>query len=72
MNNSVIQEIERRGLKNVKVENAFKGTIIDRIDLCQLLLSEGRLLFTEKVPNLKAAFQSALWDTTRAKSKRYP
>jgi hypothetical protein len=57
---------------DVTLEDVWKSTILDRIDLVQLLLGEGRLLFTEAVPGIKAAFSTALWDEKKGKLKGVP
>jgi len=61
-----------RGIEGIVIENAYKSTILDRIDLCQILLGENRLLFTSKVPGIKNGFATALWDTEKAKLKGVP
>jgi hypothetical protein len=53
LNNALTLAIQEKGIEGVTVENAYKSTILDRIDLCQLLLAEKRLLFTENVPGIK-------------------
>jgi PBSX family phage terminase large subunit len=72
LNNAIIYEIQNRGIKGITVENAYKSTILDRIDLCQILLGEKLLLFTSKVPGIKNGFSTALWDTEKAKLKGVP
>jgi hypothetical protein len=64
--------VRERGIKDVKIINAYKSTILDRIDLCQVLLGEKRLLFTSNVPGIKAGFATALWDTEKQKLKGVP
>ena len=71
MNNNLIKAIDDLGIKNVEVQNAYKGSIVDRIDLGQLLLADKRLLFLN-TPCLKLAFQSALWDKEKSKAKKIP
>ena len=71
MNNAVINAIEKKQIKNVDVQNAWKGSIVDRIDLCQLLLADKRLWFLE-TPCLKSAFLNAMWDTEKSKVKKIP
>jgi PBSX family phage terminase large subunit len=72
MNNALTLAVRERGIKDVKIINAYKSTILDRIDLCQVLLGEKRLLFTSKVPGIKAGFSTALWDTEKQKLKGVP
>ena len=40
--------------------------------MVQILFSERRLLFTDRVPGLKAAFATALWDTEAQKKQGKP
>jgi len=72
LNNALILELQNRGIEGIAVENAFKSTILDRIDLCQILLAERRLLFTSKTPGIKDGFSTALWDTEKGKLKGVP
>jgi PBSX family phage terminase large subunit len=72
LNNAIIYELREKGITGISVVNAYKSTILDRIDLCQILLGEKRLLFTEKVPCIKKAFSTALWDTEKQKLKGVP
>jgi len=71
-NNAIKYEIANQGIQGITIENAYKSTILDRIDLCQYLLEEKRLLFTSKVPGIKNGFATALWDTEKAKLKGVP
>jgi hypothetical protein len=72
MNNALTLAVRERGIKDIKIINAYKSTILDRIDLCQVLLGEKRLLFTSNVPGIKAGFSTALWDTEKQKLKGGP
>jgi PBSX family phage terminase large subunit len=72
LNNAIIYELREKGITGISVVNAYKSTILDRIDLCQILLGEKRLLFTENVPCIKKAFSTALWDTEKQKLKGVP
>lgn len=72
LNNALVLELNEKGVEGVTVENAYKSTILDRIDLVQILLGEARLLFTENVPCTKKAFSTALWDTEKGKLKGIP
>jgi hypothetical protein len=72
LNNAVRYELMNRGIEGVTVENAYKSTILDRIDLCQILLGERRLLFTSKTPGVKKGFSTALWDAEKARLKGVP
>ena len=72
LNNALKLCIIEQGIEGIFIENAFKSTILDRIDLCQILLAESRLLFTQAVPGLKAAFSTALWDSEKGKLKGVP
>jgi len=72
LNNALILALNETGIEGITIQNAFKGTILDRIDLCQILLAEQRLLFTGSVPYTKAAFNTALWDSKKGKIKGVP
>jgi hypothetical protein len=72
LNNAIKLELINRGTEGVSIENAYKSTILDRIDLCQIILAEKRLLFTHTVPKLKKAFLSAMWDSKKSKLKGIP
>jgi len=72
LNNALIMALNETGIEGIAVHNAYKGKILDRIDLCQILLAERRLLFTENVPSMKAAFNTALWDSEAGKLKGIP
>jgi len=72
INNALKLAVKEQGI-DVEIENAYKSTILDRVELCQILLSEKRLLFTDQVPGLKKAFSTALWDSSdKAKLKGVP
>jgi PBSX family phage terminase large subunit len=71
-NNSIRLELLNSGIEGISIENAYKSTILDRIDLTQILLGERRLLFTYSVPNLKKAFSNAMWDSKKSKLKGVP
>ena len=72
INNAIKLELINRGIEGITFEPAYKSTILDRIDLIQILLSDKRFLFTSKVPRTKKGFQNALWDTQKAKIKGIP
>jgi len=72
LNNALKLELIDRNIEGISIENAFKSTILDRIDLSQILLGEKRLLFTHAVPNLKKAFLTAQWDSKKSKLKGVP
>jgi hypothetical protein len=72
LNNSIRFELINRQIEGISIENAYKSTILDRIDLSQILLAEKRLLFTHSVPNLKKAFLNAMWDSKKSKLKGVP
>jgi PBSX family phage terminase large subunit len=72
LNNQIRKKIREKGLFNVKIYNCYKGLINDRIDLEQILLSEKRIFFTDKVPGLKAAYSTALWDVEKQKKEGKP
>jgi PBSX family phage terminase large subunit len=72
LNNALILALNETGTEGISIQNAFKSTILDRVDLCQLLLAEQRLLFTENVPATKAAFNTALWDSKQGRIKGVP
>jgi len=70
INNALILELQ--GIKGLKIEDCYKSTILDRIDLVNYLLGQGRLIFTKAVPHVKAGFAQALWDTEKGKLKGIP
>jgi phage terminase large subunit len=72
LNNQIRKKIREKGLTGVKMYNCHKGLINDRIDLEQILLSEKRIYFTDKVPGLKAAYATALWDVEKQKKEGKP
>jgi PBSX family phage terminase large subunit len=72
LNNAISLELINREIEGITIENAYKSTILDRIDLSQILLGERRLLFTHAVPCLKKAFLTALWDSKKSKLKGVP
>jgi PBSX family phage terminase large subunit len=72
LNNDIKLELINSGIEGIAIENAYKSTILDRIDLSQILLGEKRLLFTQNVPNLKKAFLTAMWDSKKSKLKGVP
>ena len=72
LNNQIRKKIRLSGLLGVSVQNCYKGQINDRIDLEQILLSEKRLFFTARVPGLKAAYSTAIWDTEKQKKEGKP
>jgi len=73
LNNALTLAVIEKDIEGVEVRNAYKSTILSRIDLTQILLGENRLLLTPAVPGLKAAFSTALWDSTpKAKLKGVP
>jgi PBSX family phage terminase large subunit len=72
LNNQIRKKIRLSGLMGVSVQNCYKGQINDRIDLEQILLSEKRLYFTDRVPQLKAAYSTALWDVETQKKEGKP
>ena len=72
LNNALIHALNETGIEGIEVRNCFKGSILDRIDLCQILLAEQRLLFTENVPGVKKGFSTALWDIEKGKLKGAP
>lgn len=49
----------------VKVENCFKSTINDRIQLTCQLFSQGRLKIIDKCEGLINAFENAIWDNKK-------
>ena len=69
INRQIKYDIGRRNILGVRLTNCFKGKILGRIDLCKLLLDHKRIFFTDKVPNLKNAFKTALWDIEETKKK---
>jgi phage terminase large subunit len=72
LNNQIRKKIRENGLIGISIHNCYKGLINDRIDLEQILLSEKRLYFTDKVPGLKAAYSTALWDIEKQKKEGKP
>jgi len=72
LNNALILALKEKNIEGIEVRPAYKGSILDRIDLCQILLAEQRLLFTQNVPYTKAAFNTALWDSKKGKIKGVP
>jgi phage terminase large subunit len=72
LNKQIMKRIKENGLMGVSIKNCFKGLINDRIDLEQILLSEKRIYFTDKVPGLKAAYSTALWDVEKQKKEGKP
>ena len=72
INNGIGLELMNKGIEGISIENAFKSTILDRIDLSQILLGEKRLLFTHSVPCVKKAFLAAQWDSKKSKLKGVP
>jgi PBSX family phage terminase large subunit len=72
LNNTIGYELLKRREAGVSVQPCYKGEIIDRIDLSQTLLAQKRLYFTDKVPGLKAAYKTALWDVERQKKLGRP
>jgi len=72
LNNQIRKKVREKGLTGIVINNCFKGLINDRIDMVQILFSERRLLFTDRVPGLKAAFATALWDTEAQKKQGKP
>ncbi|MCL2174582.1 MAG: PBSX family phage terminase large subunit [Treponema sp.] len=72
INNALKLAILENDIDGIHVQDAYKDTILNRIDLCQFLLAEKRLLFTENVPEIKKAFLTALWDTEKQKIKKVP
>ena len=72
LNNALILALNETGIEGITIENAYKSTILDRVDLVQILLSERRLLFTQNVPNTKKGFLTALWDSEKGKLKGVP
>jgi hypothetical protein len=72
LNNTLRYEIGRRNIGGIDIRNCYKGTILERIDLHQILLSERRLKFTDAVPRLREAFQTQLWDIEKQRSKGKP
>ena len=53
-----------------QVKNAMKMQITDRIRLESLLMAQGRLFVAKDCPHLIDAFQSAVYDDTRAEDTR--
>lgn len=47
----------------VEVRNARKGEIIDRIRLCDMLMSQGRLFIMRRCRHTIAALSEAVWDS---------
>ena len=72
LNNALIMALNETGIEGIEVRNAHKGLILDRIDLAQILLAEGRLLFTGKVPSVKKGFSTATWDQEKGRLKGAP
>ena len=72
MNNALQLALRETGIEGIEIRNCYKGAILDRIDLCQILLAEKRLLFTSAVPKTKAAFNTAMWDSEQGKIKGCP
>jgi phage terminase large subunit len=70
LNNALI--IALQGIGGLKIEDCYKSTILDRIDLVNYLIGQNRLFFTEAVPRTKAGFASALWDQEKGKLKGIP
>jgi hypothetical protein len=70
LNNALI--IALQGIDGLKIENCYKSTILDRIDVFNYLLGQNRLFFTEAVPRVKAGFSTALWDQEKGKLKGIP
>lgn len=72
------EQILIRGLFNTaremklktQVKNALKMPINDRIKLELLLMSQGRLFVTKRCPHLIEAFQTAVYDDTKANDTR--
>jgi len=71
-NNSLKFAIIEQDIHGIEIVNAYKSSILDRIDMVQILFSEKRLFLTRDVPNLKKAFSNTLWDTKKSKLKGVP
>jgi PBSX family phage terminase large subunit len=71
-NNALKLAIIEQNINGIEIVNAFKSSILDRIDMTQILFGEKRLLLTSNVPNMKQAFSNALWDTKKSKLKGVP
>jgi PBSX family phage terminase large subunit len=72
LNNALKLKVSELELEGVDIQDAFKSTILARVDLVSLLLSESRLLLTPAVPELKKALLSATWDSEKSKLKKIP
>jgi len=70
INNALAMALQ--DVDGLKIEMAYKSTILDRIDLCNILIGEKRLLFTEAVPGVKKGFLTAQWDSEASKLKGIP
>ena len=63
INNALKLEINKRKI-DVTILDAYKSTILDRVELCQILLGEKRLLFLPECQGIKSGFANALWDSS--------
>jgi phage terminase large subunit len=72
VNRQIQFDLQKKGITGIRITNCYKSSIIDRIDLSQILIGEKRMFFTDKVPGLKAAYKTALWDTKKGKEKGIP
>ena len=54
----------------VEVRNARKGEIIDRIRLCDMLMSQGRFFILRRCKHTIAALSEAVWDSKSATRDR--
>jgi len=66
INKKINKEILKKGITGIRIANAYKATILERIEAAQILLGENRLFFTDKVPKLKESYKTALWDAKEA------
>lgn len=56
----------------VEVRNARKGAIIDRIRLCDMLMSQGRFFILRRCKRTIAALSEAVWDGRRLRDGKSP
>ena len=72
INRQIKYDLAKKNITGIVIKNANKGLIVDRINLSQILLSEKRIFFTDKVPGLKAAYKTAVWDVKEQQKKGVP
>lgn len=72
LNNQILFDLVERKVTGVRLKNCFKSTILDRIDLSNILLGEQRIFFTDNVPGLKTAYKTALWNKEEQLKKGIP